>query len=152
MAHEGSVLIVDDEVAPRESLRMIFYPLYQVYTAADGREALAFLQNQQIDLITLDMKMPGLSGMDVLKEIKNMKPDVEVVIISGYMTPKTTQEAKEYGAADIITKPFDVTEVVARVAKLVEQRKYSRKVKSLLQAIRGLRTLDEKEIDEFLYN
>ena len=83
MRQQGAVLIVDDEIAPRESLRMILHPLYQVYTAADGEEALACLQNQQIDLVTLDMRMPGISGLEVLKEIRRRKADIDVIMIIG---------------------------------------------------------------------
>ena len=152
MTYQGSVLVVDDEIGPRESLRMILHPLYEVQTAANGDEALARLQNRQFDLITLDMRMPGSSGLDVLKQIRTMKSDVDVVIISGYMTPKNTAEAKDWGAADVISKPFNVTEVMACVGKLVEQKKYTRKVKSLLEKARTLGVLDEKRGDKTLNN
>jgi DNA-binding NtrC family response regulator len=152
MRYQGSVLVVDDEIGPRESLRMILHPLYEVQTAANGDEALARLQNHQFDLITLDMRMPGPSGLDVLKQIRTMKADVDVVIISGYMTPKNTAEAKDWGAADVINKPFNVTEVMACVGKLVEQKKYSRKVKGLLETAKNLGVLDEKKADKMLDN
>jgi len=152
MTYQGSVLVVDDEIGPRESLRMILHPLYEVQTAANGDEALARLQNKQFDLITLDMRMPGPSGLDVLKQIRTMKADVDVVIISGYMTPKNTAEAKGWGAADVINKPFNVTEVMACVGKLVEQKKYTRKVKGLLETAKTLGVLDEKKGDKTLDN
>ena len=152
MQHHGAVLVVDDEVGPRESLRMILYPLYQVFTAADGQEALALLQKQDIDLVTLDMNMPGVSGMDVLKEIRKRNADVEVIVVSGYMNPNNTQEAKEYGAAAVINKPFNVTDIIASVGKLVEQRKYNRKVKSLIQTVKNLGIIDDTQIDKILYN
>ncbi len=138
MGNFGTVLVVDDEIGPRESLRMILHPLYQVYTAADGEEALVFLRNQQIDLVTLDMKMPGLSGMDVLKEIRERNSDVDVIMISGYMTTQNTQEARSFGAVEVITKPFNVTDVVATVGKRVEQKKYTRKMKELIQTVESL--------------
>lgn len=152
MSYQGSVLVVDDEIGPRESLRMILHPLYEVQTAANGDEALARLQNKQFDLITLDMRMPGPSGLDVLKQIRTMKADVDVVIISGYMTPKNTAEAKDWGAADVINKPFNVTEVMACVGKLVEQKKYSRKVKGLLETAKKFGVLDEKKGEKMLDN
>ena len=152
MRPEGSVLVVDDEVGPRESLRMILHPLYEVHAVATGGEALAQLQNQQFDLVTLDMRMPGLSGMDVLREIRKMKNDVDVVIISGYMTSKKTEEAKTYGAAEVIAKPYNVTEVMACVGKLVEQKKYQRKVKSLLETAESLGVLDNDKLDPRLLN
>jgi len=152
MKYQGSVLVVDDEIGPRESLRMILHPLYEVQTAANGDEALARLQNHQFDLITLDMRMPGPSGLDVLKQIRTMKNDVDVVIISGYMTPKNTAEAKDWGAADVINKPFNVTEVMACEGKLVEQKKYTRKVKGLLETAKNLGVLHEKKGDKALDN
>ena len=72
MKPQGSVLVVDDELGPRESLRMILRPLYDVKTASNGQEALQVLRKGRIDLITLDLKMPGLSGLDVLREIKKL--------------------------------------------------------------------------------
>jgi DNA-binding NtrC family response regulator len=81
-----------------------------------------------------------------------MKADVDVVIISGYMTPKNTAEAKDWGAADVINKPFNVTEVMACVGKLVEQKKYARKVKNLLETAKTLGVLDDRRGDQTLDN
>ena len=67
MAYKRSILIVDDELGVRESLKMILKPNYQVHTATEGREALQFIQKNKIDLVALDLKMPGLSGIDVLR-------------------------------------------------------------------------------------
>ena len=152
MGHQGAVLIVDDEVAPRESLRMILHPLYQVYTAADGEEALACLQNQEIDLVTLDMRMPGLSGLEVLREIRKRKADIDVIMISGYMNSQNIQEAKESGAVDVITKPFNVTDIVASVGKQVERKKFHRKVQDLMQTAKDLGAIDDNQINQILYH
>jgi len=152
MRQQGAVLIVDDEIAPRESLRMILHPLYQVYTAADGEEALACLQNQQIDLVTLDMRMPGISGLEVLKEIRRRKADIDVIMISGYMNSQNIQEAKENGAVDVIAKPFNVTDIVASVGKQVERKKFHRKVQDLMQTAKDLGAIDDNEIDQILYH
>ena len=152
MAYQGSVLVVDDEVGPRESLRMILHPLYQVYTATNGDEALAFLQKQDFDLVTLDMRMPGASGLDVLREIRKRKVDVDVVIISGYMNSNNSQEARNNGAVGVITKPFNVTDVIACVGKVVENKKYIRKVKNLLQTAKNLGVLDSNKNEPAVYS
>jgi putative two-component system response regulator len=152
MAYQGSVLVVDDEIGPRESLRMILHPLYQVYTATNGDEALAFLQKQDFDLVTLDMKMPGASGLEVLREIRKRKVDVDVVIISGYMNSNNTEEARESGAVGVITKPFNVTDVIACVGKVVEHKKYTRKVKSLMQTAKSLGVLDGKKNEPSVFS
>ena len=152
MGYQGTVLVVDDEIGPRESLRMILHPLYQVYTASDGAEALACLQNQEIDLVTLDMNMPGISGFEVLKEIRKKNSDVDVIVISAYMNSKGAQQAKASGAVDVINKPFNVTDIIASIGKLVEQKKYSRNVKNLVQMAKEMGADDDGQISKMVYN
>ena len=145
MSYHGSVLVVDDEVGPRESLRMILKPLYQVHTAANGYEALRFINSQKVDLVTLDLKMPGIPGIDVLREIKKFKNDIEVVIITGYGTLPTAIEAIRYGAVDFISKPFNVAEIISVVSKSVERRSLNLKIKNLIQKIKDLSLLEENQ-------
>jgi DNA-binding NtrC family response regulator len=140
MAQKGSILIVDDEVGPRESLRMILKPIYEIYTATNGDEALQVIQNESIDLVTLDLRMPGLSGIDVLREIKKIRADVEVIVITGYGTLTNAQEAIRYGAGDFISKPFNVADIIAIISKSFERRNYNMKIKNLIQQIKDLRS------------
>jgi putative two-component system response regulator len=137
MAQQGSILIVDDELGVRESLRMILKPTYQVHIAENGQEALTLLNQENIDLVTLDLKMPGISGIDVLREIKKIKNDVEVIIITGYGTLNAAIEAIRYGAVDFIAKPFNVAEIITIVRKSVERRGFNLKIKNLIQKIKG---------------
>jgi putative two-component system response regulator len=139
MAEAGSILIVDDELGPRESLRMILKPIYDVHTASNGQEALKFLQKEEIDLVTLDLKMPGLSGLETLKEIKKFKPEVEIIIITGYGTLTNAQEAIRYGAGDFISKPFNVADIIAIISKSFERRSYNLRIKSLFQKFNELK-------------
>ncbi len=154
MAQQGSVLIVDDELGPRESLRMILRPLYEVITASNGEEALQHLQQGKIDLITLDLKMPGISGLDVLREIKKMKLDVPVIIITAYGTLTNAHEAIRYGAVDFISKPYNAPDILSIVRRTVEQRQYNSKVNGLPDAIQGFGNMEgnEPEIKNFLDN
>jgi DNA-binding NtrC family response regulator len=140
MAQKGSILIVDDEVGPRESLRMILKPIYEIYTAANGDEALQVIQKENIDLVTLDLRMPGLSGIDVLREIKKIRTDVEVIVITGYGTLTNAQEAIRYGAGDFISKPFNVADIIAIISKSFERRNYNMKIKNLIQQIKDLKS------------
>jgi DNA-binding NtrC family response regulator len=140
MGQKGSILIVDDEVGPRESLRMILKPIYEIHTATNGDEALQVIQNENIDLVTLDLRMPGLSGIDVLREIKKIKADVEVIVITGYGTLTNAQEAIRYGAGDFISKPFNVADIIAIISKSFERRNYNMKIKNLIQQIKDLRS------------
>jgi DNA-binding NtrC family response regulator len=133
MAQRRSILVVDDELGPRESLRMILKPIYEVHTAANGQEALQFIDNEKIDLVTLDLKMPGIPGIDVLREIKKHQEDIEVVIITGYGTLANAMEAIRCGAVDIISKPFNVAEIVAVVSRSIERRNRKHQMKDLSQ-------------------
>jgi DNA-binding NtrC family response regulator len=135
MGQEGSVLVVDDELGPRESLRMILRPLYEVKTASNGQEAIQFLQQGKIDLITLDLKMPGLSGLEVLREIKKMNVDAAVIIITAYGTLTNAHEAIRYGAVDFISKPYNATDILAVVRRTVEQKQDNLRMKMLLDTL-----------------
>ena len=137
-ASKGTILVVDDEVGPRESLRMILKPLYEVHTASGGEEALCFIQNKDIDVVTLYLSMPGLSGIEVLKEIKKLRPETEVIVITGYGTLNNAQEAIRFGAGDLISKPFDVAEIISIMARSFERRSYTLKINSLIERIRSL--------------
>ncbi len=146
--NRGTILIVDDEAGPRESLRMILKPIYNIFTAANGKEALEIIEKENIDLVTLDLNMPGLSGIEVLKEIKKIKSDVEVIIVTGYGTLKNAQEVIRYGAGDFISKPFNVADIVAIVSKSFERRNYNLKINNLIQQIKGLKSMNENQILE----
>ena len=130
MAQKKSILVVDDELGVRESLKMILKPIYQVYTAVDGGEALQSIQKDKIDLVALDLAMPGLSGIDVLQQIKKNDPDIEVIVITAHGTPQNVEEASEYGAGDFITKPFNVPDLINSINKSLERRSHNLRLKN----------------------
>jgi len=130
MEPKGTILIVDDELGPRESLRMILKPHYDLHTAADGKEALNVLRKEKIDVVTLDLKMPGLSGLDTLREIRRFYPDVEVLVITAYGSPQNVKEANRYGARSFICKPFNSMELLNYINNLFERRNYALKAKN----------------------
>ncbi len=152
MAVKGSVLVVDDEFGPRESIRMILKPIYDVHAVDNGQDALDFLCRENVDLVTLDLRMPGLSGIDVLREIKKMRHDTEVVVITGYGTMNTAVEAFRLGAVDFIFKPFNVAEIISIVKKSVERRNFNLAIKNLLQRFQALRHLETDREGEALAN
>ena len=129
MISKESILIVDDEVGPRESLRMILKPIYEVHSAENGQEAINFISQKKVDLVTLDLNMPVLPGIEVLKNIKKLQPDIEVMIVTGYGTLGNAQEAIRYGAGDFISKPFNVADIIAIVSKAFERRGYDPEIK-----------------------
>lgn len=138
MEPRKSVLIVDDEPSIRESLRQILKPYYEVHMAADGKEALQWVQKQAIDVVTLDLKMPGMSGIQVLREIKKFKEGMEVIIITAYGDADNASEALYYGAADLIAKPFDISEVTTKVSQSLERQYHGLKIQDLIQHIKHL--------------
>ncbi len=130
MIGRKSILIVDDELSVREALKMILKPICQVLTAADGKEALEVIRKGKIDLVTLDLKMPGLSGIEVLRKIKESHPDIEVLIVTAYSSDQTSKEANQYGADQIIPKPFSAPELIETVNKTLERRNSSLRMKN----------------------
>ncbi len=131
MEPQETILIVEDEAGPRESLRMILSSFYDIYAVANGQEAIDLIREQNISLVTLDLNMPGLSGIDVLKEIKKTKPDIEVVIITASETLPNAQKGMRFGASDFISKPFHVAEVITIIRKSIERRNASLKNQKL---------------------
>ena len=127
-----NVLIVDDEIGPRESLRMILKKNYGVFTAENGYAAIQMVQQMPMDVVTLDLKMPGISGLDTLKEIRAIDPDAMMIIITGYGTLKSAIEAIRFGVFDYIPKPFNVPEIMSIIEKAIQRRTLNLKVKSLL--------------------
>ena len=128
MEERANVLVVDDDLGPRESMRMILKPLHNVFTAEDGDAALRVLQQKTIDLVTLDLKMPGMQGVDVLKEIKKLDPSIEVIIVTGYGTLKTATEAMKHGVNSYITKPYNLNEITSLIDKAIERKRFNCKL------------------------
>ncbi len=138
MIHRGSVLIVDDEVGPRESLRMILKPLFELFAASSGQEALEIIREESIDVATVDLKMPGINGIEVLKEIKRIKSDMEVIIVTAFGTLHHAIEAIRNGAADFLAKPYNAAEIISVVSKSIERHHFNLKIKSLIQKVMDL--------------
>lgn len=118
-----SLLIVDDERGPTESLRMIFKPTYNVFTASGGEQALEIVRSTPIDVVTLDLRMPGMPGVEVMEHIKRLDPDIEVIVITGYASLESAVHGLRNHIFDYITKPFDVAEVSELVDRAVAHRR-----------------------------
>jgi len=120
------ILAVDDEPAIREGLRRILKNQgFSVETAPSGQDAIECIQKREFDLVITDLKMPGMSGMEVLKSIKILQPDVPVIIITGYSTIPSAVEAIKSGAADYIAKPFSADQIIQKVQEVLAQKKDS---------------------------
>jgi response regulator RpfG family c-di-GMP phosphodiesterase len=130
-----TVLVVDDERGPRESLRMILEPAHRVLLAASGSEALEILRTTPVDLVSLDLNMPGMKGNELMPTLRSEFPQVEVVVITGYGTVETATLAVRYGIADYLQKPFDVVQVTAAVGRALERRRGQRQLVGFLEAL-----------------
>ncbi len=133
MAEKANVLVVDDDLGPRESMRMILKPLHNVYIAEDGQTALRIIRENPIDLVTLDLRMPGMQGIDVLKEIKKFNPNIEVIIVTGFGSLKSATEAMKFGVKGYITKPYNLSEITSIVEKALEQRRFNLKLRNFFE-------------------
>lgn len=126
MYSEANILVVDDEETMRDSCQQaLSRDGSKVQLAEDGSTGLAMLDKESFDLVILDLKMPGLSGMEVLKKIKQEYPEVVVVVITGYATVESAVEAMKSGAYDFIPKPFTPESLRMIVDRALEKRKLS---------------------------
>jgi len=112
------ILVVDDEASIRDLLsKTLALADYDVDTPPDGRSALERLRLYPYDLLIVDLKMPGMDGLAVVREAKRLKADLPVIIISGYSTESAAIEALNLGVTSYLTKPFKVSQVLANAAK-----------------------------------
>ena len=102
---ENSVLIVDDEAIVRESLKDWLKDAYQVATAETGEEALELIEKQDFDILIVDVRLPGKSGIQVLKEVKEIKPHIKSIVITAYPSADLAAEVTKLGAVDYLIKP-----------------------------------------------
>src|SRR6266853_295816 len=117
-ASRPRVLVVDDEASIRDLLaKTLALAEYEVDVAPDGRAALDRMRMYSYDLLIADLKMPGMDGLTLIREAKRLKPDLPVIIITGFSTESSAIEAVNLGVAGYLTKPFRVPQVLAAAAK-----------------------------------
>jgi two-component system response regulator PilR (NtrC family) len=113
----AKILVVDDEKGVRESIRVILKDTYEVVPIESGEAAIDYLKKSEVDLVFLDIMMPGISGLEALKIIKASEQSPEVVIVTATRTVENAVEAMKYGAFEYVTKPFNIEEI-----KIIAQR------------------------------
>ena len=118
-----TLLIIDDEQAFRETLAKLFtHRGFDVSTASDGAQGMRAVLRGGIEVVVLDVKMPGLDGIETLRELKRIQPDLEVIILTGHLLRSTEQEGLQLGAFAYLTKPCTVPDLVATVGAALEAR------------------------------
>lgn len=119
---EQVILIVDDEEGLREGLsKLLEDEGYAVECAEDGEKALEIVRCKHIDLMLTDMRMPGMSGIELLKQVRKIREDIGVIILTGYGEIESYIEAMNFGAMEYVSKPFKVNELKFIVSKILDQ-------------------------------
>ncbi len=120
------VLVIDDEMGPRESLRMLLKPSYQVHTADSVERGLQLLNEKKPDAVVMDIRMPGMTGIEGLRRIRQIDPHLSVIMLTGFGALETAKEALRLGANDYISKPFDAREMREVISRNVERTRLHR--------------------------
>ena len=129
------LLVVDDETGVRQSLQMIFNKTFRVLEAVSADEAIQKVTDETPDVVLLDIVMPGADGLAVLKQMRTLHPECQIIMLTGLNTARTAFTAKGTGAFDYVTKPFDVEELRMRVEHAVEKVQLSRELERLKEEV-----------------
>ena len=111
MKDKKSLLIVDDDIAHRTMLRILLDWQYEIYEADDGAEAVEAVSERYFDLILMDIRMSGVSGIEALDQIKSLRPEIPVVMMTAYFSVEIAAKVRNRGAWDCLGKPFDFDEL-----------------------------------------
>jgi two-component system, NtrC family, response regulator HydG len=156
---KGRILIVDDELAVRDALGKWFTSEgYAAHPSSSAREALEIIQKKEFDIALLDIKMPGMDGMELQARLKQADADLTVIMMTGYASVETAVQALKRGAYDYITKPVDPDELSHLVANALEHKRASREVARLREDLQEIspgteligRSLAMKKVTELI--
>ena len=136
----GRLLIVDDEEGPRMSLRVIFKEKYELLMAEDGPTAIDLAQKNEVDVAILDIRMAGMSGIEVLERLRFVQPDIEAIMMTAFETTDTIRQALRLRACDYINKPFDIATIRSAVDQAMQRRLLESEIHSSAEKVRELIT------------
>ena len=140
MSDPATLLVADDDPGLRESLeRTLTREGYRVLLASDGRAALERVQGGGIDLVVTDLKMPGLTGLELLRAAKAIAPSVDVILLTAFGTVEEAVQAMKDGAYDFLTKPFRREQLVKLIDKALERRDLIEQNRALRQQLEDIR-------------
>jgi len=146
---KGSLLIVDDEEGPRQSLRVIFKDDYDILTAGDGVSAIELAKKNRVDVAVCDIRMAGMSGIEVLERLKFVDPAIEVIMVTAFETTDTMRQALRLRASDYINKPFDISTMRAAVSNAMQRRMLESEIHNNAEQLQDLLVeLQNHKVDE----
>lgn len=132
----GKVLVADDEQTVRDLLKRTLEEAgYEVVTAGSGLEALERVCEQEVGVVLLDIKMPGMTGMEVLGKLTADWPEICVIMVTAVVDAQTAVEAMKLGAYDYITKPFNLDDVLLKMRRAIEKRDFQLRDKLLMREL-----------------
>jgi signal transduction histidine kinase len=145
----GTLLVVDDEDGPRQSLRVIFKDEYDMLMAEDGPTAIDLAQKHPIDVAVLDIRMAGMSGIEVLERLKYVNPNIEVIMMTAFETTDTIRQALRLRACDYINKPFDLATIRSAVSQAMQRRTLESEIHSSAEKVQELLSeLQNQKVEE----
>ena len=145
----GTLLIVDDEEGPRMSLRVIFKDNFDLVMAEDGPTAIELAQRHEIDVAILDIRMAGMSGIEVLERLRYVRPEIEAIMITAFETTDTIRQALRLRACDYINKPFDLATIRSAVNQAMQRRMLESEIHSSAEKVHELlNELQSQRVEE----
>ncbi len=132
------LLVVDDEEGPRTSLKVVFKNRFEVLLASNGNDAVKLARTNRVDVAILDILMHGMSGVDVLRELKQIDEDIEVIMLTAYETLETARQALRLGAREYLNKPFDIEALRAAADNALGRRHANKELKNANERLREL--------------
>lgn len=139
------ILVIDDDTYIRDMLEEFLKGKgYDVETISNGHDAIEIIKTKAFDVIMVDLKMPGMSGIEILSMAKRLEPDAMVIIMTGYASLDTAIQAIRQGAYDYITKPFQLEEVCIAIRNVCEKVSLKRQQKVFIDELRKMRTSADK--------
>ena len=148
-ARKGTLLVVDDEDGPRQSLRVIFKDDYEILMASDGPTAVDLAQKHSIDVALVDIRMTGMSGIEVLERLKYVDEAIEVVMMTAYETTETIRQALRLRACDYINKPFDISTIRSAVSQAMQRHTLDSEIDNNSEKLKQLVTeLQKQKVEE----
>jgi len=149
MNPKRTLLIVDDEEGPRQSLRIVFKDEYNILLADSGTMAIEMAKQHSVDAAVLDIRMSGMSGVELLGKLKEIDPAIEVIMLTAYETIETARQALRLGACDYLTKPFDISTMRAAIASAMDHHLLSEEIRANNQKLQDLQSeLHNQKIQE----